>query len=126
MLHIWIIFVEITKLLLCKIRFRIFAICRNVMRSFQCTSGLMFIYQNSAVSITGTSPKSIYISYSILFNTKSSLSLGLVRSAKKADFIRMKAWWLEKNYRSFEEQTEQVLNHTHKLCHCLVTRIYHF
>ena len=125
MIHIWIIFVIITKLFLCQIKFRIFAICRNVLRSFQCTSGLMFISQNSAVSIT--SPKSIYISYSILLSTKiKSLSLGLVRSAKKADFIRMKAWWLEKNYRSFEEQTEQVLNHTHKLCHCLVTRIYHF
>ena len=73
MLHIWIIFVVITKLLLCKIRFNIFAICRNVMRSFQCTSGLMFISQNSAVSIT--SPKSIYISYSILRSTKSKVSL---------------------------------------------------
>ena len=60
------------------------------------------------------------------FRTKSKVfSLGLIRSAKKADFIRMKAWCLAKTYKLFDEQTEQVLNHSHKLCHCLVTRFYH-
>ena len=92
-------------LLLCKTTFKIFSLIRNAMRSFMCLSDLMFISM-----IASHVPSLIYISYPILLSTKSKVfSLGLIRSAKKADFIRMKAWCLAKTYKLFDEQTEQVL-----------------
>ena len=47
-----------------------------------------------------------------LICNRTDLSLGLVRSTKKADFIRMKALSLEKIYESCHEQTQQVQNHS--------------
>ena len=82
MLHLWIIFVEITKLLLCKIRFRIFAICRNVMRSFQCTSGLTFIYQNSAV------PLPVHLPSLFTFRIQSYLTLNQKSLSRLSSFSK--------------------------------------